>query len=153
MTNAIILHGTGCNPGLFWYPYIKKHLESKGYEVWVPLLPNNDHPRIDECLDFILKNAKFDSSTILIGHSSGCPLILSILERINVKVSKAVLVAGFARPLSEKPEPMVQDEFSWERIRKNCNDFIIINSADDPWGCTDKEGRYIFDNTGGKFII
>ena len=38
--NATILHGTGCNPHSFWQPSIKKYLETKGYEVWIPQLPD-----------------------------------------------------------------------------------------------------------------
>jgi len=30
------------------------------------------------------------------GHSAGCPLILSILENIKIKIHKAILVAGYS---------------------------------------------------------
>ena len=30
---------------------------------------------------------------------------------------------------------------------------ILINSDNDPWGCDDKAGKFIFDNLGGTLII
>jgi len=54
MKNAIILHGTGCNPNSFWQPSIKKFLEKKGYEVWVPVLPDTDKPDLKKQLPFVL---------------------------------------------------------------------------------------------------
>ncbi|MBI5123409.1 hypothetical protein HZA75_06145 [Candidatus Roizmanbacteria bacterium] len=54
MKNAIILHGSSCNPNSFWQPSIKKFLQKKGYNVWVPQLPNADRPDLKEQLSFIL---------------------------------------------------------------------------------------------------
>jgi len=34
--NAIILHGTGDLPDLFWFPYIANGLKSKGFDVRLP---------------------------------------------------------------------------------------------------------------------
>ena len=78
MEKVIILHGTGSNPNSYWHPYIKRGLENKGYVVSIPELPNTSEPNIKEMLPFILENESFDENTILIGHSSGCPLILTI---------------------------------------------------------------------------
>lgn len=154
MKNAIILHGTSGKPASFWFPSIKKFLESRGYEVWVPSLPEPDTPKLNVQLPFVLKNGKFSSETILIGHSAGTPLILSILENINVKINKAILVAGYARsnPKNE-PQPILQEKYNWDKIKNNVKEIIFINSDNDPWGCDDKQGRHMFDNLGGTLII
>lgn len=153
MKNVIILHGTGETDQSFWLPYIKEELSKKGYSVSIPNLPDSDSPTLKVQLPAALKE-HFDEDTILIGHSSGCPLILSVLENINVTIKQAILVSGFARPLEPgKLEPMVQEIYNWEKIRTNCKDFIYLNSDNDPWGCNDKEGRYLLDHTGGKLII
>ena len=153
MKNAIIFHGSDCTPNDFWYPSIKRFLESKGYTVWVPQLPGAKEPDLLAQLPFVLKNGKFDEHTILIGHSAGCPLILSILEKITVPVRKVVLVAGFGRRLDVSDEKFVQEKYDWGTIKKRSCEFIILNSDNDPWGCTDEEGRYLFDRLGGKLII
>lgn len=153
MKNATILHGTGSHPNSFWHPWLKENLENLGYEVWLPQLPNTEHPTLKEQLLFVLNNGKFDKETVLVGHSSGCPLILSILENINIKINKSILIAGFTNPLSKDPEPMVQSTYNWNKIKNNCSKFIFINSDNDPWGCNDQQGRIMFDKLGGIQII
>lgn len=155
MKNAIILHGTGCTPNSYWLPSIKKYLEKHNYNVWVPQLPKPDDPDLKIQLPFVLEGGKFNEKTILIGHSAGCPLILSILENLNVQVSKAILVAGYARPKGneKKAEPILQKEYNWNKIKKNVKKIIFINSDNDPWGCDDKEGLYMNEHLGGTLII
>lgn len=153
--NAIILHGSSSTPNSFWLPNIRKFLENKGYQVWAPQLPEPDIPNLKKQLTFVLEKGKFDEETILIGHSSGCPLILSILENIDIKIKKAILVAGFARPLLGIPEskPILQKIYNWKRIKQNVGDIIFINSDNDQWKCNDKEGYYMFKHLGGMLII
>lgn len=154
MKNAIIIHGTGSNPNSFWQPNIKKFLKEKGYDVWVPQLPNKNNPDLKLQLPFILKG-RFNSETILIGHSAGCPLLLSVLENIKVKIHKAILVAGYCRPTGKdkKQELILQKKYHWEKIKGNVSNLIFINSDNDPWGCNDKEGYYMFKKLGGTLII
>lgn len=150
MTRVIILHGTGSSPKSYWYPYIKEKLEEKGYEVSVPFLPNSEKADIKEWLPFVLENETIDENTILIGHSSGCPLILSILENINCEIKQSILVSGFIDTLKSKA---LQDKYDWDKIKSNCKDLIFINSDNDPWGCDDTQGRKMFNNLGGTLII
>jgi predicted alpha/beta hydrolase family esterase len=152
--NVNIFHGTGSNPDHFWFPWLQRNLEQKNYRVWLPQLPNADKPCIDEWLPFTLKNGAYDENTILVGHSSGCALILSVLENIKIKVKKAVLVAGFAYQLDPEVEDLIiQKSYNWDLIKRNVGSMILINSDNDPWGCDDKAGKFIFDNLGGTLII
>ena len=151
MNNAIIFHGAGSSPTSYWHPYIKNKLESLGYKVFVPQLPNANHPDIKEWLPFALDNGNYDEETLLIGHSAGCPLILSVLENIEVKIHKAILVAGLVT--SETPSAFLQDSYNWQKIKDSCENFIFINSDIDPWKCDDIQGRIMFDNLGGTLII
>lgn len=154
MKNAIILQGSGETQESFWLPYVKKELEKRGYNVWLPQLPNDHNPDITETLPFVLKRGTFNRETVLIGHSSGCPLILSILENIEKKIEKALLVAGFCEPLPGDEEHLcLQQSYNWKKIKNNCKDFVFINSTNDPWGCDDKQGRKMFDKLGGLLII
>ena len=164
MKNAILLHGSSCTPNSYWLPSTKKFLEKQGYVVWVPQLPTPEAPNLRTQLPFVLKNANFNNETIIIGHSSGCPLILSILENINVRINKAILVAGYARKLGkmeksslkrleEDAEPILQAKYNWEKIKQTVKNIIFINSDNDPWGCDDKEGQYMFKNIGGTLIV
>ena len=153
MKNAIMFHGSGETPNSFWYPGIKRYLEELGYEVWAPQLPKPDAPELKVQLPYVLENGRCDEETVLVGHSAGCPLILSVLQNINIRVFRAVLVAGFSRKLRGYPNPILQDRYDWEKIKRNIRDVILINSDNDPWGADDKQGYHMFKNLGGTLII
>ncbi len=154
MKNASIFHGTGGNPTLFWTPYVRESLEKIGYRVWVPQLPDTDNPDIKNWLPFALDNGYYDFESIIIGHSAGCPLMLSILERIQVKIKLAIFVSGFTTNLpKEVKDPILQESYDWEKIKEHCEKFIFINSDNDPWGCNDEQGRIMFEHLGGDLII
>lgn len=155
--NVVILHGSGETDKSFWLPYAKKELEKKGYKVSIPLLPNTDNPDIKAWLPVALKE-DYSQETIIIGHSAGCPLQLSVLENINVRVKQVILVSGYARKKGGasnfEEEPILQKDYNWKMIKENVEDIILINSDNDPWGCDDVEGRYILDKLGkGKLIV
>lgn len=154
MKNAIILHGTGDPPDLFWYPYLARGLEEKGFEVWLPQLPNAKRPNLADWLPFILKNGKFSGETVIIGHSAGAQIILSLLENREIKIKQAILVSGYAKPLPKtENDPKNQDSFDWEKIKGKAAEFIFINSDNDPWECTDVQGKIMADNLGGRQIV
>jgi len=94
-------------------PILKKELEKIGYDVWLPQLPDTDNPDIKKWLPFALENRKYDQDSVLIGHSAGNPLILSILENLEVKVKLAIMVAAFSEPndLDIEKEPILQDKY------------------------------------------
>lgn len=142
----------GANPNLFWYPYLKKALEKSDYKVWVPNIPDSSTPDLAQQLEFFFKEFKLDNDTILIGHSSGSPLILSILERINTKIKRVILVSGFYKN-TIGVHPILQEKYNWEKIKQNCDSFVIINSDNDPYDCDDKMGKEMSEKLGGKQII
>lgn len=152
MRKVILLHGTGGNPDSYWFPYIKKSLSQERYEVTAPQLPDTDSPNLEKQLPFILEKYDFDQDTILVAHSAGCPLILSILENIDQPISKAILVGGFSTQLSHGKSQILQEEYDWEKIKANAKNFVFINSVNDPWGCDDKQGKNMFDHLGGTMI-
>lgn len=154
MKEAIILHGTSETAESFWLPYAKRELEQRGYTVSIPQLPDADNPDLKNWLPAALAETYTDR-TVLIGHSAGCPLILSVLENIDVRIKQAILIAGYARPKSDdpKPEPILQNTYDWEKIKSHVEDIVFINSDNNPWGCDDNEGRYMWENLGGTLIL
>lgn len=149
MKNVIILHGSSSKPTDFWFPYIKENIEKVGYQVWVPELPDTDTPELKHQLRFVLEGGNFNQDTILIGHSSGCPLILAVLEKLPSRISKSVQVAGFL----DGEHSILKKEYDWERIKSNAKDFLFINSDNDPWGCDHKQGLRLFEKLGGTLVI
>lgn len=152
MKNAILIHGTGGTPDLFWFPWMKKKLEAKGYSVWVPQIPETDNPTVDVWVPYILKNGTFTEETIIIGHSAGSPAILALLEKIQVKVKQAILIAAYFEPINSVTG-ILKESYDWELIKSHVNDLVIINSDNDPWKCDDKEGIRLFERVGGTLIL
>lgn len=153
---VIIFHGTDCEPDskFYWYSWLKQQLEASGHEVELPYYPDINHESIDTFLPKVLERHTFTPDTVLVGHSAGSPLILSVLENLDTPVHLCVLVAGYSMRLpGESTDPVLQQTYNWQRIKQNGNEFVFINSVDDPWGCDDKQGRILFDNLGGTQII
>lgn len=151
---AIIFHGTDCKPEDYWYQWLGNQLEARDYVVEIPYYPDINHEPIATFLPKVLKNHTFDSDTVIIGHSAGGPLLLSILENVQAVLPQAILVAGYSmRFPNEDKDPVLQDVYNWQRIRDHIKDIVFINSANDPWGCDDKQGRIMFDKLGGTQII
>ncbi len=153
---VIIFHGTDCSPEnkYYWYSWLKDELLNVGCAVETPYYPDINHEDIDTFLPKVIASHEFDEDTILVGHSAGSPLILSVLQAINSKVRLSILVAGYSMRLpGESKDPVLQASYDWKRIKENSEDFVFINSVDDPWGCDDKQGRIMFDHLGGTQII
>ncbi len=139
---------------MFWYPWLKDQLEQRGYKVWAPLLPNSSSPHIEEWLGVALENGEYNEETVLVGHSAGCPLILSVLENIDVKVKQAVMVAAFFEQLGpDEKEPILQESYDWEKIATHVAAPFVINSDNDPWGCDVAAGLKLIDKIGGTLIV
>lgn len=102
-----------------------------------------------------MKNGKFTEETVIVGHSAGCPLILSVLENIGVKIKQAILVVGFSTPLpgEDAANKILQESYKWEKIKEYVANIMFIDSVSDPWGCDDKQGRNMLNNLGGTLII
>ncbi len=149
-----IFHGTDCTPSDYWYSWLGEQLKSRSYKVEIPSYPDINHEPIHDFLPRVLGNHNFDEETVIVGHSAGGPLILSILENIDVVIPKAILVAGFSYRLpDEELDPVLQNSYNWDKIKQHAQDIIFINSVNDPWGCDDKQGRFMFDKLGGTQII
>ncbi len=151
---AIIFHGTDCAPSDYWYGWLGKQLEARGFTVEIPSYPDINHEPIDTFLPKVLQSHTFDDETVIIGHSAGSPLLLSILEHVDVTLPQAILVAGYSMRLpGEEKDPVLQDSYDWATIKQHVKDIVFINSVNDPWGCNAEQGRLMFDNLGGTQII
>lgn len=158
MKTAWLLHGTGgSDKDYFWFVDTKQYLESHGYEVWWPLLPHTEKPELMETKQFIEDNMpELNEETIIVGHSSACPLVMHLLQYMEVQIKQVILVAGFYQSIDDEgfSELMLQDhEYDWAAIKRSAKEIILINSDNDPWGCDDRQARPIAEKLGAKFIL
>jgi len=139
MKTAFIIHGTGGNPEENWFPWMKKKLEELWYMVFVPQFPTPEWQSLESWTEVFKELKKYiNTETIFIAHSSGPAFVLSILEKINIKIEKCFFVSGFLE-LLQIPEFYILNEtitsrqFDWEAIYKNCNYFYMCHGSDDPY--------------------
>lgn len=158
MRNAWLLHGTGgSDKNYFWFSDTAQYLQTQGCQTWWPLLPHTEKPNLEDTRNFIEDNMpSLDEDTIIIGHSSACPVILSFLQWVKVEVKQVILVSGFYQSIDDEgfSELMLQkEEYNWQDIKKAAKEIILINSDNDPWGCNDVQAKPVAQKLGAPLII
>lgn len=157
---AAFFHGTNDGPEANWYPWLVQQLESKGYEVFAPLLPNNHKPN-RKVYELFLKDSQWDfSDNVLFGHSSGATTILNLLQADWFpRVKACVLVSTF---LNEKwtrnadwVEPGQFDnlflpQYKPRELMRKCQNFYFVHSDDDPF-CDIEDAKLLCAELGGTF--
>jgi len=164
MKRVFVIHGWCGSPYKEWFPWIKKELEKKGFEVQIPEMPDYDNPKIEKGIPFLKKLVKNpDKDTYFIGHSIGCQTILRYLETLpnETKVGGCAFVSGWFH-LSEEtmqeegtPEvanPWIESPINFDKILNHTTKFISIFSNDDP--CVPISDSKIFkEKLNSKIII
>ena len=144
MKRVILAHGWDGTPTTGWFPWLQKELESRGFEVTAPQLPETGSPHIDVWVAALASAVgTVDEETYLVGHSMGCQAIVRFLETLpeGAKAGGVVFVAGFFRPLTgleSEAEMEVDREWSdtpvaFEKVRSHMEKSFAIFSDNDPW--------------------
>lgn len=157
-SNVFIIHGAYGNPDENWFPWLKNELEKRGIEVFVPTFPTPEGQNLENWLNtFEEYKSQVNEKTIFVGHSLGPAFILNILEGSEQPVLAAFFVSGFTGLLEISEfdninKTITDRDFDYSKIKRNCKDFFIYNSDNDPYVPLDK-GRQLADNLGGKLTI
>ena len=137
LADVLIIHGSYGSPDENWFPWLKKELERLDCRVFVPKFPTPKNQNLESWLKVFNEYKKYlDKNSILIGHSLGCAFILSLLERLNIRIKAAFLVAGFIDFIGNDyfdtiNRTFIKKKFDWEKIRKNCKYFFAYSSDND----------------------
>jgi len=138
MKSAILLHGIGGSPQGNWFPWFQQELHEKGFDVFVPQMPNSSEPTLREWLVFF--DAEFPALTEdvhLVGHSLGATCILRILEKTQKTVGSVTLVAApvekMGNDFDARIASFIDHPYDWSAIKKNAKAFYVIYSDDDPY--------------------
>ena len=138
MPTAFIFHGTAGHSQENWFPWLKKKLEERGFEVIVPQFPTPENQTPEAWLEvFRPYQHLWDEHTLVFGHSLGGAFLLRVLEEVEVEIRAAFLVAA---PIGILPikniatdKPFLEKSFDWETIRSRAQDFFIFHSDNDPF--------------------
>lgn len=157
---VFIVHGWGGSPNEGWLPWIKKELETRGFEVFVPWMPNHDNPIIKERVDFLAELVnKPDKNTYFIGHSIGGQTILRYLEKINEKIGGVVIVAGWftLTNLNEEDtivaKPWIETPIDFKKVKANTSKIVTILSDNDPYVPVEKTVNIFREKLNAEVII
>lgn len=146
MNNKVfIIHGWDGYPEEGWFPWLKKELESRGFDMVVPQLPKPDEPRIDPWVGKLKEIVtEPNENTYFVGHSMGNQAIARYLEGLSneVMVGGAVFVAGFFKRLTNlEDDDVVRDvadewlksPIDLKKTKVHLKKSIAIFSDDDPY--------------------
>ncbi|TXG77338.1 alpha/beta fold hydrolase [Patescibacteria group bacterium] len=158
---AVLLHGTSGDPSHGWQPWLKRQLEERGYDVFAPVLPNNDHPDRDTYEAFLCESGWDFSDNIIVGHSSGATTALNLLlADWFPKASAVVLVGTFlneklTKPLGEFPDGLFDglflDSYDPKQLAQKARAFYFVHGSDDPY-CDIDDAKQLCEQVGGTFI-
>jgi len=149
-----VVHGWDGHPEDNWFPWLKKEFEAKGFEVFVPQLPETENPRISDWVPKLAETVGVvDENTYFVGHSMGCQAIVRYLESLpdGVKVGGAVFVAGFFKRVTVIGDDQnIQEMFhhwlsapiNFERAKSHLSKSIAIFSDNDPYVPLDNQDDF-----------
>lgn len=156
-----IIHGWDGHPDEQWFPWLKKELEQRGFEVYVPQMPKTEEPGIDTWVPYLKELVgQPDQDAYFVGHSIGSQAVFRYLETLNVKVGGVVSVAGWftLRPESLENADVARIAKPWQRtpinkeiIKQNAGKIIAIFSDNDKYVGLDNVA--IFKNELGAETI
>lgn len=157
--SVLIIHGYKSYPNDCWFPWLKKELEKRRFEVAILHLPNPQKPKKKLWVTSIKSAIKRPNQNIfLVGHSLGSIAILRYLETLkhDEMIGGVINVAGrLIKRKGNSKHPTANffsDSIHWKKIKKHCNTFVGIYSIDDP--IVSLENGYKFrKNLNAKLII
>jgi len=153
---VFIIHGWEGTPKAYWFPWLKRELEERGFQVQVPAMPNTKKPKFTEWLTHLQKTVgQADENTYFVGHSLGVITILRFLESLPYpkKIGGAVLVAGFAKPIGYKElNSFFTESVDYDKIKNSVNKIVAIHSDNDPYVLLEN-GEILRDKLGAKLIV
>lgn len=161
---VFIIHGWDGCPEEGWFPWLKKELETRGFDVFIPQLPKPDEPRINNWVPKLKEVVGIpDEKTYFIGHSMGCQAIARYLETLpeNIKVGGAVFIAGFFKRLTNLEdddivrsvsEEWLKTPINLQKVKTHIKKSVAIFSDNDPYVSVDNKEEFV-DMLGAKIII
>lgn len=158
---AFIIHGWDGYPEEGWFPWLKQELERRGFDVFVPAMPETAEPKMEMWVPFLSQLVgEPDKNTYFIGHSIGCQAILRYLETVeNKKVGGAVLVAPWfaLANLSGDEEviakPWIETPVDFKKIKQVTNNFVAIFSDNDHYVLYGDNYKIFEEKLGAEIIL
>lgn len=160
MKRALLLHCFEGTSQSHWYPWLKRELEDRGYEVWAPDMPTLTRPNARIVTNFLLANTDWDfNDNLIIGHSWGAVQLLHLLQNLpeGTIVNASVPVSVYSHVLAEEPDweqlkGLFEEPFNFPKIKSASKKFLFVHGDDDPW-CDPRQAEYLANRVKGELIF
>lgn len=159
---VFIVHGWGASPEREWFPWLKDQLQAQDIEVFIPAMPDTNHPTIETWIG-TLHEAVGDlrDTDIFVGHSIGCQTILRYLEQEASRPIKGFIsVAGWMtlQNLENKEEeeiakPWLETPIDFDVVRERVQRSIAIFSDNDPYVPLQENMDVFAQQLGAQVIV
>lgn len=163
MKRVFIVHGWDFTPVMNWYPWLKKELEKKEYEVIVPTMPNTSEPRIEEWVNHLRKVVgKLDEKTYFVGHSIGCQTIMRYLENEDFtrQIHNIVFVAGWLKldnlegeEVARIARPWLETPINFHKVKDKIGNLTVFLSSNEPYNFIEENKQLFEEKLGAKVTI
>lgn len=162
MRRAYLIHGWSGSTARGFFPWLKAELESRGYAVEAPQMPNADAPSYETWVPFLESLIGTpDAETVIVGHSMGGQAALRFLERLpdGASIGKVILVAPVVDTIEGMDlmdelvaRPWLDRPFDAAKIRRFSDNIVGIFSDDDPYILLTSE-EILRNRFGAKTIV
>lgn len=117
-----------------WAPWLKEELDKSCLTSVFETFPDSVMARKKYWIPFLKDNLEANSSTILVGHSSGAVAAMKFAE--ENKLLGSLLVSPCYTDLGvelEKQSGYFDEPWQWDKIRSNQKFIALFYSKDDPF--------------------
>ncbi len=160
MKRVYLVHQWSWGPSDGWYPWLTKELESRGFQVSVPTMPDTNHPTIAAWVRHLEKIVQpSDDETYFIGHSIGCQAIARFIAKTRTPAAGVLFVAGWFTLMGLESEeeksiaqPWMETPIDYRTFRSCVKKVVVLLSDDDPFVPIENAGLFR-KNMGAKVII
>jgi len=163
MKKVYLIHGWGSSSKEPWFVWLEKELRKKGWEIYAFDMPNSENPKIEEWVDYLIKNIgpnNIDEHTFFVGHSIGAQTILRFLEKLHKhkRIGGCVFVSPWFDLINLEPEeleiahPWINSQIDFGRILDHDTKFVCIFSDNDPYVHLD-ESKKFKEKLGAEIIV
>ena len=156
------VHGFKSSPDQHIWPWLRRELESRGFEVLIPELPDPMAPDRDAWTKALVDAAKLlTDEDIIVGHSLGGAAALRFLEAAEARTTPraCVLIATPWMIKDEQFRGFFLTDLDHDVLMWRASKFTVIHAKDDPVIPVEHAERYakvfharlITPDTGGHF--
>jgi predicted alpha/beta hydrolase family esterase len=136
-----------------WFPYLKRELEARGYQVVAKTFPDPIKGRMRYWLPFLTDVICPDDRTVIVGHSSGALTAFRYAE--SAPLLGTFAIAGHHTDCGfelERRSGFFDQPWDWDAIRRNQRFIVQFHSTDDPWVPVEV-ARELHELTGSRLTL